>query len=214
MLREWLHPLSVTQFRSQWLGKRAWAKAGAARKETKLCGWESVDGLLREASAADVLVVARGRLLGVPAPRNLDELKGLLARGIGLCVRHVERHDPILAALGASVGRHLDGKSVHVQIFVTPGGTHGFGWHYDPEHVFIVQTLGIKDYYFRDNTVEARSRPAHTPDFSQIRGEGSPLQTARLIAGDCLYIPARWWHMARCLEDSLSISLGAPEDAT
>jgi ribosomal protein L16 Arg81 hydroxylase len=29
-----------------------------------------------------------------------------------------------------------------------------------------------------------------------------------LIGGDWLYIPARWWHGAKCIEDSLSISLG------
>jgi ribosomal protein L16 Arg81 hydroxylase len=33
-------------------------------------------------------------------------------------------------------------------------------------------------------------------------------RTARLFAGDWLYIPSRWWHMAKCIEDSLSISLG------
>ena len=36
-----------------------------------------------------------------------------------------------------------------VQVFATPAGTHGFGWHYDLEDVFIAQTAGMKDYYFR-----------------------------------------------------------------
>ena len=41
-----------------------------------------------------------------------------------------------------------------------------------------------------------------------IASERSPLQTARLLPGDCLYLPAGFWHMARSIEDSLSMSLG------
>jgi ribosomal protein L16 Arg81 hydroxylase len=37
---------------------------------------------------------------------------------------------------------------VHVQLFVAPAGTHSFGWHYDDEDVYIVQTEGSKDYFF------------------------------------------------------------------
>jgi ribosomal protein L16 Arg81 hydroxylase len=38
--------------------------------------------------------------------------------------------------------------------------------------------------------------------------------SSRLVAGDWLYLPARWWHLVKCVEDSLSISVGvmAPED--
>jgi ribosomal protein L16 Arg81 hydroxylase len=32
--------------------------------------------------------------------------------------------------------------------------------------------------------------------------------TARLHAGDWLYLPVRWWHAARCVEHSLSMSIG------
>jgi hypothetical protein len=35
-----------------------------------------------------------------------------------------------------------------------------------------------------------------------------------LIAGDWLYVPARWWHVAKCVEDSLSISLGVFVDGS
>jgi ribosomal protein L16 Arg81 hydroxylase len=32
--------------------------------------------------------------------------------------------------------------------------------------------------------------------------------TARLVAADWLYIPATWWHLVKCAEDALSISVG------
>jgi 50S ribosomal protein L16 3-hydroxylase len=211
VLREWLSPLSLDEFRTQFLHTQAWAKPSAARQQVALCGWKAVGNLLEKAEQSHVLVVAGGQMLERSVPRDLTDLRALMTQGAGLCIRHVERHDGKLRSLGRSLGGNLGGKEVHVQIFVTPGATHGFGWHYDAEDVFIVQTAGIKDYYFRRNTIDAHEPVALAPDFSRIRAEVSPLQTARLVAGDCLYIPARWWHMARAVEDSLSISLGAPE---
>ena len=42
----------------------------------------------------------------------------------------------------------------------------------------------------------------------EFTAERSQLCAATLIAGDFLYLPARWWHMAVCQEDALSISVG------
>ena len=130
-----------------------------------------------------------------------------MRRGIGLCIRRSERHDAALGTFTSSVSACL-GRRVHLQVFATPAATHGFSWHYDAEDVFIVQTGGVKDYYFRENTVDRRVPDGSKPDFSRFRAEKSPLQTARLVPGDCLYIPARWWHMAHCVETALSMSLG------
>jgi ribosomal protein L16 Arg81 hydroxylase len=49
---------------------------------------------------------------------------------------------------------------------------------------------------------------AHGSAFAGYARETSPLQTARLVPGDLLYVPARWWHMALCEVDALSISVG------
>jgi hypothetical protein len=48
----------------------------------------------------------------------------------------------------------------------TPGGAEGFGWHYDVEDVFIVQTLGSKQYRLRKNTVNPWPLVETTPDES------------------------------------------------
>jgi ribosomal protein L16 Arg81 hydroxylase len=95
---------------------------------------------------------------------------------------------------------------------VTPAGTETFGWHYDWEDVFIAQTVGSKDYHFRNNTVAQDAAFSTQPDFSCVRRETSPLFGALLIPGDWLYIPRRWWHLVRSLEDSLSISIGVVPD--
>jgi 50S ribosomal protein L16 3-hydroxylase len=175
-------------------------------------GWDTLDQLLTR-NPPDVLVVARGKLLELPTPRRLGEALDLLTSGVGLVIRRAERLDAGVAGLAASVTQHIPGE-VHVQLIVTPAGTYGFGWHYDDEDVFIVQTEGSKDYFFRDNTVERQRPPGTAPDFTRFGNEASPVGTARLLAGDWLYIPARWWHAAKCIEDSLSISLGIFPDTS
>jgi hypothetical protein len=208
MLAGWLGAVSVADFRARFLGIAPSAQPASTLAARDLLSWETIDRVL--GSAPDVLVVAQGKLLPVRPPRSVAELGGYFAAGVGLCVRHSERHDPGLAEVATAFGEL---GTAHVQLFVTPGGTHGFGWHYDDEDVFIAQTAGVKDYYFRENTVAAE-QTARPEVFARYREESSPLQTSTLVAGDFLYLPARWWHMAVCREDALSISVGVKRHDT
>lgn len=206
MLADWLGPASLDEFRARSLRTAPEVRPATALAACEVLDWGILDRVLH--TADDVLVVSRGQLLPVPPPRSIAELRGYLAAGIGLCVRRAERHDAGLAGVAAAF-REL-GRA-QVQLFVTPGGTHGFGWHDDDEDVFIAQTAGIKDYYFRANTVAA-GQPAHPDVFARFAAETSALCTATLVPGDFLYLPSRWWHMALCREDALSISVGVTLD--
>jgi 50S ribosomal protein L16 3-hydroxylase len=211
MLDEWLSPMPVSSFVLQFLRKRPYASPSSAHGAVQIFQWATLEEFLQLCMGADILVVARGKLLDLPVPRSLAALRVLLAAGVGLVIRRAEHHDPALAKFALSLSNLIPGE-VHVQLFITPAGTHGFGWHYDDEDVFILQTSGTKDYFFRDNTVE-RNRPPHSvPDFTRFPGETSPIGTTRLIPGDWLYIPSRWWHMAKCTDDSLSVSFGISVD--
>jgi len=206
MLAEWLSPLSVDQFSRAYLHRSAWALPHSARSALGVLDWTTLGEVLGSDTPADTIVCARGEALALPPPRDLMMLRGYMRMGIGLCLRHAQRSHPRLAVLAQAFEHDLPG-SVQVQIFVTPRDTHGFGWHYDLEDVFIAQTAGVKDYYFRANTIELDT-PFPPRDFSAYKAETAPLQTATLVPGDFLYIPSRWWHMALCREDSLSISVG------
>jgi hypothetical protein len=206
VLRKWLQPASLEEFLATHLGRQAWARPGVASDALALLDWAALGRLLAR-PGLDAICVARGHHLELPRPDSLAAARVQLAAGIGFVIRRAERHDAELARLALDFVRDLPGRA-QIQLFVTPGGTHGFGWHYDAEHVFIVQTAGVKDYLFRENTVTSETPRAKSHDFRRFRDETSPLQTARLLPGDVLYLPARWWHVARCVEDSLSISLG------
>ena len=126
----------------------------------------------------------------------------LMASGVSVVVHAAETHDPGIAALAERFEQALPGE-VHVKLQITPAGTHSGRWHYDTDDVFVVQTAGVKDYTFRANTIARDAAPG------EVRQEASPLLATRLIAGDWLYLPARWWHLVKCVENSLSISVSS-----
>jgi JmjC domain len=207
VIPDWLTSSERLAFLDHSFGQWPCANAGGARETAKLLDWGTLDRVLGSPLAPDVLTVARGLLIDVPMPRFSDQVRALMTRGISTVIRASERHDAGLRRLADAFAGSLQGE-IRVQLYVTPGGTYSFGWHYDFEDVFIAQTLGIKDYYLRDNTVARHTLTGETLDFGCIRQERSQIMASRLISGDWLYIPRRWWHFVKCEEDSLSISVG------
>lgn len=205
MLKTWLAPLPLQAFVQTYLGRAAYARPGAAESTAAWFDWDELDCILA-LPALDILIAAAGQLVQAPAPRSLVQASELLRQGYGIVIRKAEQHVPQAAKLAQVFAQDLPGE-VHVQLYVTPRGTRTFGWHFDAEDVFIAQTVGTKDYYFRANTV-ARHVPGRAPDFGLVRGETSQLMMTRLIPGDWLYIPACWWHLVGSVEDALSISVG------
>jgi hypothetical protein len=212
MLPEWLAPDDVRWFELNHLGKSPCARPGAASDALPCCTWQTLVDVLRSEGPVDVLTVAGGETVQLPRPRSRVELSRLMQMGVSVVVRSAELADPGLARLAERFERVLPGE-VHVQLYATPAGTNSYGWHYDFEDVFIAQTAGVKDYYFRPNTVALDAVLGDRLDFTRFRDERSPLMSARLIAGDWLYLPARWWHLVKCVEDSLSISVGVMSPA-
>lgn len=186
-------------------GLRPHAEPFVAKPVVALLGWDTVARLLCD--GADLLVADRGAEVDLPPPRSIADARHCLAAGASLVVRRAERHDAALHALAGDFEAHFGGR-VHVQIFVTPPGGQTFGWHFDDEHVFILQTQGAKHYWFRENTVWAASPPV---DFTAHARETSPPMKATLVAGDLLYLPLRWWHVGRAADDcgvSMHLSVG------
>jgi 50S ribosomal protein L16 3-hydroxylase len=207
MLAEWLTPDDTSWFASRYLHKTPYARPGAARDVLPLFTWETLDRVLASEAPLDLLTVARGELMLTPRPRTRADVRRLLDIGVSIVVRAAEAHDDGLARLVARFEQVLPGE-VHVQLYATPAGTNSYGWHYDFEDVFIAQTAGQKDYYFRQNTVATDTALGERLDFTSVGGERSPMFSARLVAGDWLYLPPRWWHLVKCVEESLSISVG------
>lgn len=206
LLAGWLGDTPPAAFVARSLSREPVARPARAADAIHRFGWDTLDRLLA-IPALDVLVVRGGREQPVPRPGSLTALRSLLDAGIGVVVRRAERHDAGLAELAGALARDVPGI-VHVQLFVTAAETNGFGWHYDAEEVFIVQTVGEKVYYLRRNTVDPEPVPGAQPDFARVREERTPIATCTLAPGDWLHVPRGWWHVAKARTDSLSISLG------
>jgi 50S ribosomal protein L16 3-hydroxylase len=207
----WFAALDATPSWRASFGREPFAAPGGAALVAPLLTWEVLHRVLLAPPPVDVLTVRAGELVRGPAPRGRHDVERLFGSGVSTVVRAGERHDPGLSTLATAFEAAAGGEA-HVQLYATPGGTNSYGWHFDFEEVFIVQTAGTKNYYFRRNTVASDVALGDHLDFTAITRETSPIYAARLVPGDWLYIPSRWWHLVKCETDSLSISTGVMPD--
>jgi hypothetical protein len=206
MVLDWATPFDWAGFLEKRFGRWPHARPSSVHRAAALLDFGTFDRVLP--TATDVLTVASGRLVEAPRPRSAADVRALLRSGVGTVVRGSERDDPALERLHDEFLLRL-GCEVHVQLHATPAGTDSFGWHFDVEDVFIAQSMGVSEHYFRDNTVARDARPGDRLHSPSIAGETSQLLAARLWPGDSLYLPRRWWRMVKCVENSLTISVGA-----
>ena len=93
--------------------------------------------------------------------------------------------------------------------FATPDQSQAFGWHYDLEEVFIIQVQGCKEYTVRQNTLNPWPVWDNLPAEMRYDRETARVRlTCRLEAGDWLYIPSCWWHIAQPQTASIHLSVG------
>src|SRR5688572_24553098 len=114
MLADWLsrgpEAMDLGRFTQRHFGHAPFAAPGAARSVVPLLGWNTLGRVLATAAPEDVLVVARGRLLAQPPPRNLLEARAVLATGAGLVVRRAALYDPVLAGAADRFNHDLPGR--------------------------------------------------------------------------------------------------------
>lgn len=170
---------------------------------------ERLDDLI-EQTACDLTLVRDGRISRRHRPLRTVDAWQEVSAGSTLVYRHVERHDATVARLSGALIRDVPGV-VDAHIYVTPAGHHGFGWHYDAEEVFFLHFTGVKDFFLRRNTVNPHPVPETMPEDLRFSEETSPVLQCRVRAGDWLYIPRGWWHMAIARSDCRSLSLGLLE---
>jgi 50S ribosomal protein L16 3-hydroxylase len=205
-VQRWLGEFSGARFVEQYFHRLPFALAGAAAACCELGQWETVGRILRQPDA-DALVCRRNEQYAGEAPRSEQEARELSDQGYTILIRHAERHDSQLACLAADFAKDFAGP-VNVHIYATPASQYGFGWHYDAEDVFIVQTTGKKEYSLRKNTVNPWPLEETLPQDMRYGREIMPLMRCLLAPGDWLYIPVGYWHMGEARETAISLAIG------
>jgi 50S ribosomal protein L16 3-hydroxylase len=161
-----------------------------------------------EGSRSTLRVVRDGRLMEDKVHMSWTEAQAYYRRGYTLLVRYAERSSAKLQALAWEFA-HFFHAPVDIQVYLTPGKSQAFGWHYDLEEVFIIQVQGCKEYTIRQNTLNPLPVWDNMPADMAYGRETSRLRmTCRLEAGDWLYIPSGWWHIAQTQEESIHLSIG------
>ncbi len=201
MIEALLGDLSPAEFLDRYYTRLPYSRPGGARGFTTFPGWPALDSILSR-EGVDAFAALEGRMAAGAATRErYDE-------GCTLVVRSAERHDPELARLADGLRADL-AAPVNVHVYATPAGRAGFGWHYDPEDVFVLQTHGAKEVRLRKNTVNPWPLLEQMPKDLRYEREVTPTLSCLLRAGDWLYVPAGWWHEARGAEgDSITLAIG------
>ena len=205
-LQALLGDFSLAQFVTDYYHKLPYSAAGQAAPLLPLGTFESLLSVLANAEA-DVLVCRRNEQWSGDIPRTDAAANNLLAHGYTLLVRHAERHDPRVAELAAAFTRDF-ASQVNIHMYCTPAGQYGFGWHYDAEEVFLIQTTGRKEYSLRKNTVNPWPLEETLPADMRYEREIMPVMRCELAAGDWLYVPSGYWHMGESRETAISLAIG------
>ena len=196
----------VKRFIAEYYQRLPYSAAGRAKPLCELGTWKSLSAILSQPTA-DTLVCRRNEQYSGPLLQTESDTQRLVNEGYTLLVRHAERHDDRLADVAAAFASDF-AAPVNIHMYCTPGGQFGFGWHYDAEEVFIVQTTGRKEYRLRKNTVNPWPTEETLPADMHYEREIMPLVRCELAAGDWLYIPSGYWHMGESRETAISLAIG------
>lgn len=159
-----------------------------------------------------------GEILNVP----LNQAMALFDAGLTLCASGLERNSEPLATFVAAVReRARFTGTMLVNGYYSPDG-QGFNWHYDCQHVFILQLDGEKTWQFSDTVafndppfnlpLEVMHQPGAAAALSQlgirltVPSEPSTIEQV-LAPGDLLYLPPGTWHRAFARGQSFALSL-------
>ncbi|MEV7775644.1 cupin domain-containing protein [Kitasatospora sp. NPDC086791] len=108
------------------------------------------------------------------------------------------------------------GHPITGNLYLTPAGAQGFGWHWDCHHVFIAQTEGVKLWrIFRPTFTDPLeshhwSKIGFSSEDKEHLATSVPDYEFNLTAGQVLFIPRGWVHAGQTGPEhhSLHITFG------
>jgi 50S ribosomal protein L16 3-hydroxylase len=207
ILAEILGETSQEDFLDKHFTRLPFSSMSGARGFTHLLNWKVVEDILK-AKKSVLRIVQDGKVIKDYVELDYKDALSHHKEGHTLLLRYAEKSHSALKNLAQDFSRsfHTD---VDIQLYCTPENHNAFGWHYDVEEVFIIQTKGSKHYTIRPNTVHPNPLISSIPKNLEYEKEKTPIEIqVTLKEGDWLYIPSGWWHMARTQAESMHISIG------
>ena len=207
VLEELLGPVPVHEFLHRYFARVPFAMPDRASGLTDVLRKEELAALVEDAQCT-LRIVKNARMVRDAVRLSWPEACDYYQRGHTLLLRYAQRSSLKLHGLAQAFARFFH-SPVDIQVYVTPDQAQAFGWHYDLEEVFIIQMQGCKEYTLRQNTLNPLPVWDNMPRDMHFERETSRTRlTCRLEAGDWLYIPSGWWHIAKTQSESLHLSVG------
>jgi ribosomal protein L16 Arg81 hydroxylase len=215
-----LGTVSPEDFLGRYLGQEMLADSIGAVAAREIVSWQEINEALERmrVSGKRVRVTLGGRLLPLSefvqptsegdlngAPLNSAAISMLLSKGATLVVDAVDELFPGVRSLADEIGA-LIGVPVWANLYMTWGTSPGFDLHWDEHDTWIVQIDGAKHWTVYEPT---RVHPLPSEKALTPRPSGTPVMDRPLTAGDTLYMPRGWWHVAKGLgQQSVHITFG------
>lgn len=204
VLEELLGDISPATFLEQHYLKLPFAKSSSNAGWLASANWDAAERLFQHAEA-DTIIGRRGEQ--PPEETRPGSIREVLDSGYTVGLRHVDRYDDELDRV-AKQFHGVFAAPIDIHLYCTPAKHEGFGWHYDAEEVFVLQTHGSKHWWLRKNTVNPWPLIDQIPRDQRYGREIMPVMHSRLDRGDWLYIPSGYWHKTQAETDSISLSVG------
>jgi 50S ribosomal protein L16 3-hydroxylase len=207
ILKEILKDFPLEDFLEKHFTKMPFSIPNGADNYRNLLDWKVVEDVMNT-NKSKLRIVQDGRVIKDYVTLAYPEAINHHRLGHTLLLRYAELSHPKLKALADDFS-HSFNTPVDIQLYCTPENNNAFGWHYDIEEVFIIQTKGSKHYTIRPNTIHPNPVMAFIPKDMSFEKEKTNIElNVTLEPGDFLYIPSGWWHVARTKKESMHISVG------
>jgi ribosomal protein L16 Arg81 hydroxylase len=137
---------------------------------------------------------------------GLEAVLGDMRAGSTLVLDQLHHREPKLGLLCRALAAEL-GHRFQTNLYLTPSNGKGFKPHWDNHDVFILQTVGSKNWKIeKQRRVLPGKNDTMSDEDRELRGD---LESFVLEQGDLIYIPRGFVHAAECgSEASLHITLG------
>lgn len=207
VLKKLLGTQDTDLFLTKYFSRLPFASQGGGEDFKGILKWSDINDIVKT-KKSHLRIVQNGRMIKDYADLNNEEVLNYYKNGNTILIKNAELSHALCKALANDFSSSFF-TPVDIQLYCTPEGHNAFGWHYDVEEVFIIQTQGSKAYTIRQNTIHPNPLVSSIPKDLGYEMEKSDLEiSVTLKEGDWLYIPSGWWHIAKTQEESMHISIG------